>query len=294
MGPGAYAADNHLSMPHINLNSFGVLVEVEVHDESLQPAIEEMLPPGWTQSDAFPEDGHFTLSGTQDGEYGVLAEGQELGNGLDVDVAMHVLDAALRMRIAMNSRERIFVHAGVVALGDRALLLPGASFTGKTTLVAALVAAGATYFSDEYALLDEAGSVHPYPRHLSMRHDGGTPRMEHTAVEDLGGTAGTRPARPALIAVTEYKPQARWQPEPRSAGFGALALLTNTVIANDQPAISMRAVSRAVADAVILDGARGEAPETAIAMLEALARWTLKPLRPRRSARRAAGRPASS
>ena len=65
----------------------------------------------------------------------------------------------------------MFVHAGVVAVDGRALLLPGGSFTGKTTLVAALLRAGAQYGSDEYAVLDEAGLVLPaYPRPLSIRN----------------------------------------------------------------------------------------------------------------------------
>jgi hypothetical protein len=259
-------------MPSIYLNSFGVLLEIEVHDESLQAAVEEMLPPGWTRSDEFPEDGHFTLSGTRDGEYGVQAEGQSLGSGLDADVALHVLDSELRMRIAVGTRERIFVHAGVVALDDRALLLPGRSFSGKTTLVVALVAAGATYYSDEYALLDETGAVHPYPRRLSMRRDNGDQTMDRTAVEKLGGVAGAGPARVALVAVTEFRPDAQWQPERRSTGFGALALLTNTVIAQGEPAISMHAISSAVANAVILEGARGEAAEAADGLLAELAR----------------------
>ncbi len=55
------------------------------------------------------------------------------------------------------------VHAGVVELGGRALLLPGSTKSGKSSLVAELLRHGAVYFSDEYALIDAQGRAHPYP-----------------------------------------------------------------------------------------------------------------------------------
>jgi hypothetical protein len=228
-----------------------------------------ILPPGWQLSAEFPEDGHFTLRGRADGAYAVFIDGAPIGTGLTADVAMHVLDAQLRIRIAALASDRIFVHAGVVALGKRALLLPGPSFCGKSTLVAALVSEGATYYSDEFALLDETGLVHPYPRRLSLRADGES-YGDYTSVEALGGRAGTGPAHPALIAVTAYIPGERWKPQPHNPGFGALSLLTNTVPAQQRPEASLQAVSRAAADAQILKGNRGEAQETAALLLAAL------------------------
>ncbi len=49
-----------------------------------------------------------------------------------------------------------FVHAGVVALQGRGMILVGESGAGKTSTVAALLRRGATYLSDEVALLDPA------------------------------------------------------------------------------------------------------------------------------------------
>ena len=45
--------------------------------------------------------------------------------------------------LAEHAVDRIFLHCGVIAIDGRALLLPGRSFAGKTTLTAALVRAGA-------------------------------------------------------------------------------------------------------------------------------------------------------
>jgi hypothetical protein len=256
-------------VPHTYLNSYGVRLDVEVQDEALQPAVDQILPPGWQPSAEFPEDGHFTLSGGTNGTYDVWVDGVPLGTGLAADVAVHVLDSQLRARIAVLARDRIFVHAGVVAWSDRALLLPGPSFCGKSTLVAALVSAGAIYYSDEFAVLDQSGLVHPYPRPLSLRTGDGE-HAEYATAEALGGRAGTNPARPALIAVTRYTPGAQWDPHGRKPGFGALALLTNAVPARPRTEATIEAVSRAAADAQVLEGDRGEAQETAAMLMAAL------------------------
>ena len=78
------------------------------------------------------------------------------------------------------------VHGGVVGHDGRAILLPGPTGAGKSTLVAELVRRGALYFSDEYALIDGAGRVHPYPRPLLLRDESGDGRP--VLATDLGGT----------------------------------------------------------------------------------------------------------
>ena len=65
--------------------------------------------------------------------------------------------------MAAETRERVFVHAGVVGWKGHAIVIPGRSRSGKTTLVAELVKAGAEYYSDEFAVLDAEGRVHPFP-----------------------------------------------------------------------------------------------------------------------------------
>ena len=74
-------------------------------------------------------------------------------------------------RLAVN-RHRHFlqIHAGVVSNGERCLMLPGAPGSGKTTLTAALSAAGLQYFSDEFALLEENTlELRPVPLSLTVK-----------------------------------------------------------------------------------------------------------------------------
>ena len=186
-----------------------------------------------------------------------------------MDEALAHLASDLHLHVAERAPEGIFVHAGVVGWRGRALLLPGSSLAGKTTLVEALLEAGATYYSDEYAVLDAEGRVEPYPRPLSVRTDGeirGRPRRPET----YGAAVGEGPLPVGMVALTRYEPGARWTPEVLSPGRGALAILEHTVPARRRPGAALATLRRVVRDAPVLRGARGDARETATELLAAM------------------------
>jgi hypothetical protein len=188
-----------------------------------------------------------------------------VGRG-ELDVALDMFDAHVRGHIALHAPGHIFVHAGVVGIGGRAIVIPGRSFSGKSTLVAGLVTAGATYYSDEFAPIDPSGMVHAYPRPLSMRRDG-LPTVDRP-VSEFGGQAGTEPLPLGLVLVTRYQPDAVWDPEERTQGEGVLALMANTVPALDRPSESMTWLRAAVEPATVLHGDRGDVSEMVEALLE--------------------------
>jgi hypothetical protein len=159
----------------------------------------------------------------------------------------------------------------VVAHDGQAMVIPGPSFSGKTTLVSALVQAGAIYYSDEYAVLDEHGLVHPYAKPLSIRDPEAVSRFR---MSPPPGQAGGTALPIGLIAITRYSRTAAWRPEHRSAGEGALALLSNTVPVRDRPAEALAAVRRAAASARVLEGDRGDATEMAADLLRCCAAST--------------------
>ena len=66
----------------------------------------------------------------------------QLARTMDLNEALDLIESDLHLRIAERARGRVFVHAGVVGWRDRAIVIPGRTFSGKTTLVAALVRAG--------------------------------------------------------------------------------------------------------------------------------------------------------
>lgn len=188
----------------------------------------------------------------------------------DARAAAAALARDAEFRVALHARGRVFVHAAAVAWRGRVIVIPGRSHSGKTTLAAALVRAGATYLSDEYAVLGEDGLVHPFPRRLRLRNEdgqaGGT-----TSAEELGGTTETRPGPVGLVVWTRYRPGALWCPHPMPAGQTALAVLDNTPTARIHPAYALRVTARALVGAQGLRGARGDAEHTARHILHSLA-----------------------
>lgn len=87
--------------------------------------------------------------------------------GTDISTLVPALKGLLRQIAVRRHRYFMEIHAGVVLLDHRAVLLPGSAGQGKTTLTAALVRDGAEYFSDEIALL-EAATLHVRPLPLAM------------------------------------------------------------------------------------------------------------------------------
>ncbi|MCK6624678.1 MAG: hypothetical protein L6R45_05825 [Anaerolineae bacterium] len=153
---------------------------------------------------------------------------------------------------AFRAQDCLFVHAGVVGWQGRAILIPGRSFTGKTTLVKALVEAGAVYYSDEFAVLDREGRVHPYPVPLSLRSH--------------NGQAG-RKTPVGWVIVTQYQPEATWRPRRLTPGQALLTLMDNTVAAQRDPAHSMPILKQAVSSVIVLKSKRGEAGEVVSTLL---------------------------
>jgi len=188
-----------------------------------------------------------------------------------LDEVLDAFEARCRLGVAELSNSRIFVHAGVVGWKDRAILLPGRSFVGKTSLVAELVKLGATYYSDEFAVLDPNGCVHAFPKPLSVRQPGETKQVD-VPVEHLGGRVGTKPLAPGLVVASSYKAGARWKPRLLTPAHGALTLLANTVPARRDPERVLATLERVVTAAPTFKGGRGEAEQTAHLILERLER----------------------
>jgi hypothetical protein len=250
----------------VAVEAFGVTVAVSADPQHFA-AVRDFLPPCARPVRHPPERGRFALVKDTDGALlRVMCDEHPIAAPVDLRLALGILDAELRMYIAVHAPDHVFMHAGVVGVGERAIVLPGRSFAGKTTLVAALVQAGAGYWSDEYAVLDADGLVHPYPRRLSVRIDA-TRATEERPVESLGGRAGDRPLPVALIAFTSYRPGVAFALRSCTAGEGAVKLLEHSVAARSRPDQVLAAVRRAVTDAVVLEGDRGDADEAASALL---------------------------
>ena len=100
-----------------------------------------------------------------------VSEGYEPFKPLPAAQALPLVEWGLNWAIATQAPQFLIIHAAVVALDDRALILPGSPGAGKSTLCAALVASGWRLLSDEFALIDPASlRVHPIPRPISLKN----------------------------------------------------------------------------------------------------------------------------
>lgn len=189
-----------------------------------------------------------------------------LARSRQLEPVLEALESDLHRAVAERSRRRLFVHAGVVAWRGRAIVMPGRSFSGKTTQVAEWIQAGASYYSDEYAVFDAQGRVHPYAKPLSLRQSGGS--ATKCTVEALGGRAGTRPLPVGLVIVSMYRPGGRWRPRRLSPGQGGLALLAHVVSARQQPQAALTVLRHVVSAVPVLKGVRGEAREVVRSVID--------------------------
>ena len=228
------------------------------------------LPPGWRPSDGVPDR---TWTVLESGETTVaLEDGHELAVGGSPESLGRLVGQSIELWVAEHAADLTFVHAGVVAVDGRAIVLPGPSRSGKSTLVAALVRAGATYFSDEFAPLRDDGMVLPYQRPMKQRAD------SPAAAWPVGVIDATRPD-PLPVAVVAAIRFDLVNPDvlhKASAADVVLEMLANTVSARSRPAEALSRTSTAIRRAVAVTGTRRDV-EPAVSLLMSAARQEVLP-----------------
>jgi hypothetical protein len=253
--------------------TYGLRIGVRVTDPSVLGAVVEYLPPGWKPVVSPEVDRLYSLLVDATGrrrDYRLYRGPCELVHTTSLSAILDQIQADMHLYVAEFARRRLFVHAGAVGWQGQAIIIAGASMSGKSTLVASLLHAGATYYSDEYAVLDFKGRVHPFARPLSVRDDGA--RRQRRVQVELLGSVGTEPLRVGLVALLHYRHGEQWRPTILSAGPAVLGLLANTIAARRRPGLAFRTLGEVVSRATVLQGARGEASETAQQLLNTVSR----------------------
>ena len=192
-----------------------------------------------------------------------VAQHVRLGTG---EAAWDRLESDLGLFAVERVAGLVAVHAGVVLHAGRALLLPGRSHAGKTTLSLALRDAGAVLASDEYALVDPAtGLVTGWPRPARIRVGVTDSRREPVA------PAGD-PVPVGMVALLRYDATLADEVDvivPTRAD-AVVAVLDETVCARSRPDASLDAALALTAGRVVR-GRRGEAAAAARWLLDRLA-----------------------
>jgi len=249
------------------LRAYGRIVSFTATPEAIE-AVLDRLPPTYRVASGTPER-RWSIRPMEDSNWEVLADDGVISVRLDMIGAVEGTLSNLELWVAEHAKRNVFIHAGCVSVNGKAIVLPGRSMSGKSSLTAALVRAGADYYSDEYAVLDARGLVRPYARMLAVRPHGGGASLDRIRAEDLGGRIGRGVSQVALVAVLQFT-ETGWDVRPLTRGQTMLRMLDNTVAARSRPRAALGALESATSDAIMMTGERGEADEAADLLLRML------------------------
>jgi hypothetical protein len=113
-----------------------------------------------------------TAEGTDHTWYRVTADDDVVYSSLiEGSLVSHLLmDVNARAAAACRDAATVPLHAGTVAGAFGAIVLPGASHSGKTTITTALAAAGHRFVADEVSRLDpDRLTITPYGKPVALR-----------------------------------------------------------------------------------------------------------------------------
>lgn len=260
--PDCFPSESDLC-PGVELTfvTHGIRVRLKATEARILEEVEDYLPPLrelWAGEavDRFYE----LMTGPGEGAHELWVDGRWVGRNRDWKQLFHHLETDLQLFLGVQVPDRVFVHAGVVAWNGLGIVIPGRSFSGKSTLVLALLRQGATYFSDEFAVLDDQGLVYPYPRHLSLRSPDGSVRLRP---DNLEAPVASGPVAVDLVLLTRFRPGTEWAPRSVTHGEAILELVQHCLPIRYKPGPVLDTLSATLEKTIVLEGDRGEADETA-------------------------------
>jgi hypothetical protein len=171
----------------------------------------------------------------------IRVPGRTDGTAPDVSGAIRIMNHELLHAAMLRASHLFYVHAGVVAASGRAVILPGLSRAGKSTLVLALLDLGTDLLSDELLVFDPQSSrVLAFPRAIKIR-DECVPHFRQwtrwfegegeTRFLDLGSLRGRigADAFPWAIVIPHWDPEGDDRPRPITRGEAFLALTASAL-----------------------------------------------------------------
>lgn len=245
--------------------SYGVTIRVESNRIDVLRRAEEVVRRSLLDRIAIVEnvetEHSFGVMLDDDGVYTLYQDGEENTHGESQYKFFKFFGSVIRLTVAEFAKGKVFLHAGVVGWKGNAIVLPANSFQGKTTLVAELVRNGASYYSDDFAVLDDDGLVHSFPRMLAMR--GVTDEYSQTdvSVESLGGTIGSEPIPVRMVVLTEFRPDAIWQPQILTEGFGVMEMVPHTIPVRFNTEFALKVLKIVASRAIIAKSFRNDAKD---------------------------------
>ena len=249
------------------IRAFGSSILVESADSEIGGALDRYIFPPLPRSEFAQStpDIHLLVDRAGNG-FRIEVDGKLAATSVTLHDAALAAVKALDDVVVHRMKTYHAIHAGAVLIRGRALLLPGSSHAGKSSLVAELLRRGASHFSDEYALIDGQGQIHSYPRPLLLRKGG--PLQTLVLPEELNAGFAPHPAPVGWILALDYNPGATWDVQELSQGEAVMLLLRNTPHEMAKSPEMIDFFLRVADKAVCFAGKRGDAAEAATQLLD--------------------------
>jgi len=131
-----------------SFSAYGLRFGLRVSDAVILDAVCDAAPFGWQTAPPGAVDVLYSLrvaplSQAQPNEHLLSCGSALIARALDLEALLTAFTKHAELLTAYRAQDCLFVHAGVVGWQERAIVIPGRSFSGKTTLVKALVEAKA-------------------------------------------------------------------------------------------------------------------------------------------------------
>lgn len=252
-----------------SITGWGVSARIEASDEEILARVLQSLPKGFEAS-AGAGAGPCYLARAHGPLLELLKDDRRRFKGKSRRAFRSAVAEAFETLASVESTTFAFLHAGGVEIDGRAILFPGRSHAGKSTLTAAFLRRGAAFLSDDMLPVDSRLHAHPFPRPLGIRAaDGGSPRR--TSVRTLGARSADRAVPIALIWCGQYEPHVRRPSFRPRLGRDAFAeLLAHCPGAQVRPEVIVPILTGLARGAPVFAGVRGDADAMVDAVLRRL------------------------
>lgn len=163
--------------------------------------------------------------------------------------ALPMYEWGINWCFAQRFNQYVLLHAGTLALGDRAVIMAATPGSGKSTLSAALMLRGFRLLSDEFGVLDpETGNLLPMLKPVALKNRsidiirsfsddawlGPTFKatrkgdVAHLAPDEASVSAVRQPAIPALVIFPKYEAGAELSLKPQAPELAFARLAFNS------------------------------------------------------------------
>jgi len=257
---------------HLSIESYGVKIGITSNTaeavEAIKKILDAYLLDSFTEIETGQTDLNFRYRWNPSGVDSFYKDGERLYGAARREKMLEYFGSEVRRTVAEFAVGRVFIHSGVVSWKGKAIIIPSKSLGGKTSLTAALIKRGALYYSDEYAILDEEGFVHPFPKTLSVRETKDHRLQIERPVEEIGGRAATEKAPVGMFLLTRFQPNARWNPKILTPAKGILEVINHTVPIRTDPGYVLKVLNRVVSGALVVESNRGDVSESVEQILD--------------------------